>query len=97
MATNPQRLQAHTDAILNRVSTVAEQNRLGKALAWKAGTLDAYNIGTTAQKYQLTIDAVRKMSIDPVMEYEEYLASISLDGAKAAARAAARDAFADTP
>lgn len=70
MATYIQRGQSIGNALINGTATYAQLDRLGKALAYRSGQLDAYLVGDNNTKAQLYVAAFREFCIGALKEYE---------------------------
>lgn len=70
MSTYIQRGQAIGNALINGVATTAQLDRLGRALAYKNGQLEAYMAGDNDAKAEVYVTAFRKFCVDALMEYE---------------------------
>lgn len=70
MATNTERFQAIGDALLNAPAMASQLDRLGRALAYRDGLLDAYDAGTNAQKLQIAVGAERRLHLHLLKQLE---------------------------
>jgi hypothetical protein len=75
MATHVQRVQTICDALINNIATSAQINHLGRDLAFQAGVLSEYNAMTNTQKAEFFIQRIRKILIQLVKHYDEYVAA----------------------
>lgn len=75
MATNPQRLQAIGDALLNKVATQNQLDHLGLALAYENGTLGEYQAANAGARAGLALAMIRAHLINPVRAYDAATAS----------------------
>jgi hypothetical protein len=94
MATSAERCQSICDGMMNRVVTLAEQDRLGKALAFLDMRLDEYTAATVAQKQQFVADRLRDYTLNMLQRAEGQMAAAT---ASAAAIAQAQADFPKVP
>lgn len=70
MATYAARAQAIADALLNTTATAAQQLRLGRALAYREGTLAEFDAATNALKAEMFVKASRRLYLSIVRTFE---------------------------
>lgn len=91
MATNIQRGQAIGNALINGTATLAQLDRLGRALAYREAQLQTYENSDNDGKASIFIEAFRSFCIRALKDYE------SLAAEQAAKEAAASKVETDFP
>lgn len=85
MATFIQRGQSIGNALINGTATLAQLDRLGRALAYREARLQEYLDGDNAKKAEIYVTAFRNWCLSAMREFE------GQDAAVAARTAAAAD------
>lgn len=94
MATFIQRGQAIGNALINGVASMAQLDRLGKALAYREARLAEYDSSDNAGKAQIYIEAFRALCLQALREYES---SAAVQAAKEVAEGAVGTDFQEAP
>lgn len=94
MATPEQRAQAIADALLNKVATASQINRLGAALSRQDGDYVAYNAASGTVKAQMLVAKVRAYLLNVVKSTD---GQIAVTTALSNASSAVESEFTETP
>lgn len=94
MATPEQRAQALADAILNKVATASQVNRLGAALARQDGDYATYSAASATVKAQMLVTKVRAYLLNVVKSTDGQIAATT---ALSSASSAVEAEFTETP
>lgn len=85
MATAEQRVTAIADAVVNGPATTDQKNRMGAALAWRAGRRAEYESANMAGKATMAAQLARALIVGIVREAEAGAAAEPAGNAAAAA------------
>jgi len=94
MATPEQRAQAIADALLNKVATASQINRLGVALSRQDGDYATYNAASGTVKAQMLVAKVRAYLLNVVKSTD---GQIAVTTALSTASSAVEAEFTETP
>lgn len=94
MATFIQRGQSIGNALINGVATLAQLDRLGRALAYKSGQLDSYLVGSNDVKAQIYVGVFRQFCTEAIVDYES---AVAVAAAVATTAATVQNDFHEAP
>lgn len=84
MATYAQRITAIGNALVNGTATTPQMDRLGAALAGRAGRAAEYAAATQAGKAQIAVEETCRVLLDVIRQHETVAATASVEGDVAA-------------